>query len=519
MAGFYTGFGSTSSSLSSEAPSVPIFPIPYSFAPINPYTMFDPNFGMTGSYASNDIVNGTIITCQLCRKIGHGAKTCRILSSFGKGGYNGGNGGFARNIGGNGIGNTITCQLCKQIGHGAKICSSLSTFQQSNTLIGFPNQQQENLIGDASALIAAGYKGSIQVKKSSYQSLVSAPILPHSTTVHLPPSVILSSTSAPNPEISSSAKLAKRQYDQLHDRFLNLKSEKDAIQLVNQELNNKVMELQKIQESVMVQRSMECHIARERIQKLESEAEALVSKKIETEKLVSELELHIVSLSESSRSYENKMQDLLLKISALETENKDNAKKLQPEIWKKVEQIDSLLKEGETHEQHVDLMDKQVSQLHITQGENEQLIQQYKEREENLEEEITENQTLLTAAETRIVEDKKKNDLMLESKQLELSRHLKDISQRNDQAISDIQKKYEVEKLEVVNMENQKVEKRIGETERDDLFLFHRPKKKNLELQYVFKDSGTAVSTYDATHFGSLLQLCPNPNIVISAPA
>lgn len=41
----------------------------------------------------------------------------------------------------------------------------------------------------------------------------------------------------------------------------------------------------------------------------------------------------------------------------------------------------------------------------------------------------------MTAAESRLVEDKKQYDLMLESKQLELSRHLKDISQRNDQVL------------------------------------------------------------------------------------
>lgn len=42
----------------------------------------------------------------------------------------------------------------------------------------------------------------------------------------------------------------------------------------------------------------------------------------------------------------------------------------------------------------------------------------------------------MTAAESRLVEDKKQYDLMLESKQLELSRHLKDISKRNDQVLS-----------------------------------------------------------------------------------
>nr|XP_011467644.1 PREDICTED: synaptonemal complex protein 2-like isoform X2 [Fragaria vesca subsp. vesca] len=258
-----------------------------------------------------------------------------------------------------------------------------------------------------------------------------------------------------NQERDLSTKLAQRQYDQLHNRFLNLTSEKDAIQLVNQELNNRVMELQKVQESIMKQLSEESRTARERIQKLEFETEALVS----------ELELQIDSLSESSRSSENKMQDLLIKISALETENKDNTEKLQAEIQMKEEQIVGLLKEGETHEQHVDLMDKQVSQLHSTLEEKEQLIVQYKEREKNMEEQITENRASLTAAETRLVENKKQYDLMLESKQLELSRHLKDLSKRNDQAINDIRKKYEVEKVEIVNMEKRKAENVVQERE------------------------------------------------------
>lgn len=83
-------------------------------------------------------------------------------------------------------------------------------------------------------------------------------------------------------------------------------------------------------------------------------------------------------------------QDLLLKMSALETENKDNTEKLQVEIQKKDEQIGGLLKEGEKHEEQVDLMDKQVNQLQSMLEEKEQLILEYKERQKNLEEQISE---------------------------------------------------------------------------------------------------------------------------------
>lgn len=49
---------------------------------------------------------------------------------------------------------------------------------------------------------------------------------------------------------------------------------------------------------------------------------------------------------------------------------------------------------------------------------------------------LLQNQALLDAAESKITETKKQYDLMLETKQLELSRHLKEISQRNDQVLS-----------------------------------------------------------------------------------
>ncbi|EXB71054.1 hypothetical protein L484_004189 [Morus notabilis] len=264
---------------------------------------------------------------------------------------------------------------------------------------------------------------------------------------------------------------AQRQYDQLHDKFLHITSEKDALQLVNQELTNKVIELQKVQESIMAQLSEEGQKARERIQKLQSEAEILVSKKIETEKLVLQLQLKIDALSESSKSSENKMQDLLLKILALENENESNTEQLQGEMQKKVEEIGTLQKEGEKRGEHIESLEKQLEQLRNLLEEKDQRILQYKERQTKLEEQITEvlktylNQVLLTAAESRLAEARKQYDVMLESKQLELSRHLKDLSQRNDQAINDIRKKYEDEKLEIVNMEKAKAEKLIGEME------------------------------------------------------
>lgn len=230
-----------------------------------------------------------------------------------------------------------------------------------------------------------------------------------------------------------SSQQAQNQYDQLNDKFFSIASEKDALQLVNQELNSKIIELQKTQESVKAQCLEECRLAGEKISRLESEAEALISKKIETELLVSKLEKEIDSLLENLRSFENKLQDQLLKISSLEMENKENMEKFHAEMQKKEEELNNLKQEHEKKEMLVDSIEKQFCQLQNILGEKEQLLLQHNDKEKKLEDQITENQAQLTAAESRLSEAKKQYDLMLESKQLELSRHLKEISQRNDQ--------------------------------------------------------------------------------------
>ncbi|XP_059631354.1 synaptonemal complex protein 1-like [Cornus florida] len=263
------------------------------------------------------------------------------------------------------------------------------------------------------------------------------------------------------------AQCAQQQYSGLHDQSLHVTSEKDALQSLNQELNNKIIELQKVQEFAMVQHAEECRLAEDRIRKFECEVETLLSKKTEMQLLVTELEKKIGALTESSRLSENKMQDLLLKFSDLESENRVSTEKLQAEIQEKTEEICILQKEVTKHEQNVDSQERQVSQLHNTLEEKEQIIMQYKDGEKQLEDKKTEIQASLVDAEGKLVEAKKQYDLMLESKQLELSRHLKEISQKNDQAINEIRRRYEVEKLECVNIEKEKADKAVQELERN----------------------------------------------------
>ncbi|KAF7140983.1 hypothetical protein RHSIM_Rhsim06G0082300 [Rhododendron simsii] len=259
---------------------------------------------------------------------------------------------------------------------------------------------------------------------------------------------------------------AKKQYDQLHSMTLHVTSEKNALQVVNKELNNTIIELRKGQEFAMVQHAEECRLAEERVRRLESEAESLLSRKSEMELLLNKSGGEIKTLSESLILSESKMQDLLLKISALESESKDSTEKLQEEIQKKLEEVESLQEEIDKHEQHRDSLEKQVGQVQTTLEEKEQLVLRSMDREKELEDQKAELQAALVDAESKLSEAKMQYDSMLESKQLELSRHLKELSQRNDQAINDIRRKFEVEKLESVTVEKEKADKAVQELER-----------------------------------------------------
>ncbi|GAU38831.1 hypothetical protein TSUD_356820 [Trifolium subterraneum] len=256
------------------------------------------------------------------------------------------------------------------------------------------------------------------------------------------------------------SKHCQNQYDELHNKFLILSSEKDGIHMINQELSNSLNDLLKVQESNVAQYTEDCRLAADRIQCLELEAEVLISKKSEAEVTISKLEEKAESLISNALQ-----QGLLLKVSTLETESKENMERMQEDILKKSEEIDALQKERMEIEQHADSFNKEVLQLRNVLQEKEQCILQHKEQEKKLEDQITENRSLLTAAESKLAEARNQYDQMVENKQLELSKHLKEISQRNDQAINDIKRRYELEKKEIVNMEKDKADKAIAEIE------------------------------------------------------
>ncbi|KAJ0714297.1 hypothetical protein HanPI659440_Chr13g0487951 [Helianthus annuus] len=259
---------------------------------------------------------------------------------------------------------------------------------------------------------------------------------------------------------------AQKRFDSLHGQLLKTTSGNDALQLVNKELENKISELQNDLKFTMSQHAEESHLAEEKIQRLESEAETLLAKKVELDNVITTLEDQIRSLSEASRLSEIQMQDFQLKHSESETENKENVRNLESEIHRTKEETDTLKKEILQHEQHVDSLEKQLNELHTLLQEKERVVLESNEREKLLEDQKAEAQKLFIEAEGNLKKAKKQYDDMLRSKQLELSKHLKEISQKNDQAINDIRRRYEVEKQECINLEKEKAEKAIVDMEK-----------------------------------------------------
>lgn len=100
---------------------------------------------------------------------------------------------------------------------------------------------------------------------------------------------------------------AQQKLDQINNQCTSVISERNALQLVNHEFKNTVIELQKEQEFAMVQHAEECRLAEEKTRKLESDAETLASKQSEMQALILKLEDNLRSSTENSRVSEGKM--------------------------------------------------------------------------------------------------------------------------------------------------------------------------------------------------------------------
>ncbi|PRQ59977.1 putative transcription factor interactor and regulator CCHC(Zn) family [Rosa chinensis] len=151
------------SPVSSYAAYIPIPAVPYGFSPFPAYSSFDPTFGAsafyagrgrgrfnggrftniggrgfnggqqfsnneytTGAFTGNAIPTGTPLSCQLCGRVGHGARTCRTLNQYPN--LTQVHQGVSSSVAG------VECQYCRRKNH---------TVDRCYHIIGFPGQQQQ----------------------------------------------------------------------------------------------------------------------------------------------------------------------------------------------------------------------------------------------------------------------------------------------------------------------------------------------------------------------------------------
>uniref|UniRef100_A0ACD5V7B1 Uncharacterized protein n=1 Tax=Avena sativa TaxID=4498 RepID=A0ACD5V7B1_AVESA len=236
----------------------------------------------------------------------------------------------------------------------------------------------------------------------------------------------------------------------LKENLADLTSENSGLKIEIGELKSRITDLQKTQEIVMVQHVEECQVAEDKIRRLESEAEISASNVNRLEQLSSELQGR-EELIQKSLKLESDNQELLGRVQSVLDEKSTDTESLQHEIAKRDLQAETF--------------GKQISELRGFLDEKEQLYISSIEREKSLEEQKLQVQASLAATECQLTEAKKQYDVMLVGKQIELSKHLKELSLRNDQAINDIRKKYEFEKVEIISAEKEKAEKLIREME------------------------------------------------------
>lgn len=168
---------------------VPIPAIPYGFGQ---FPGFDSSFGMSGFYAGQSSNNS-----------GGGNGYGRAGNGNNGNTYSrqGGSGGFNRSAGNNG-GNVFTCQLCGKVGHGAKTCRNLSNFQSQKPkvecqycgrdnhtadrcfeIIGFPSNQHTN--------------NAYQRPQQPHHSQVGSAMMPSHSNGHMGSAMLASSSNTP----------------------------------------------------------------------------------------------------------------------------------------------------------------------------------------------------------------------------------------------------------------------------------------------------------------------------------
>ncbi|KAJ3679592.1 hypothetical protein LUZ60_017603 [Juncus effusus] len=254
--------------------------------------------------------------------------------------------------------------------------------------------------------------------------------------------------------------------ENMRKAYVQSTEEREGLQVENEGLKCKITEMETAHKISVVERAEECRLVEENLMKMSSDSVIMGKQKVELEKLNLELQEKVKELTDASAVADSEKKELLLSISGLESQIQENQEKVQRILEDRTKEEESFNCEVTKRDKQLEELENEMNQLKIALDEEKQFRSALIEKERELESQKSQIKASLDSTESQLNEAKRQYDKMLEIKQLELSKHLKDLCQKNDQAINEVRKKYESEKVEIVNTEKEKAQKLIAELEK-----------------------------------------------------
>ncbi|KAH9298449.1 hypothetical protein KI387_030131, partial [Taxus chinensis] len=311
-------------------------------------------------------------------------------------------------------------------------------------------------------------------------------------------------------EIDKTTKLAQKEkilarekaqveFGHLNGRFQDAISANASLQAQIQESNNQITELQKILDLRTEEYAKKEFEAEAEINKARKVLDKTIDNKCQLEQTIVNMQENIAFLSHSLSEAQKDKEDLMINISKLKAENQDAHGNFQVTVRQKEEEIETLLKKIVEDKLAINLRDTEISQLQQESINKAQLMMQVQERQKDLEEQNAKISAQVLAAEHSVIEIRRQCELQIEAKQAELTRHLKEISQRNDQEINDIRRRCKEETRESILREQEK------EKSKADAMLKEEKQNTERRVEKIQEDASRCLQHVQEEH-GSLVK-------------
>ncbi|XP_059071358.1 synaptonemal complex protein ZEP1 [Cryptomeria japonica] len=218
---------------------------------------------------------------------------------------------------------------------------------------------------------------------------------------------------------------------------LTIKVQETEISQLQQESLNKAQMIMQVQERIK-------ELEEQNVKKEEENGKLL--KKIAEDSL--SIKVQVTEISQLQQESLNKAQMIV--------QVQERIKELEEQNGKKGEENGNLLKKIAEDKLAIKLQETQMNQLQQELLNKAQMMLQVQGRQKELEKHNGKISAQLLAAGHSAIEIRRQCELQIEAKQAELTRHLKEISQHNDQEINDIRRRCETEMRESIIKEKEK---------------------------------------------------------------